>query len=98
MVNLGQTKREDRSKATKYLTVGRALHRTAKDLGALAERKYGNGLAIGGAPAWPPRLCAAGTPRRGRGVSNRPSDLCPAFRESGRTTPLGCGHGQTNAR
>ena len=46
MVKLGQTRRQDRSTAPKYYDVGRALYRTARDLAALGEPKYGNGLAI----------------------------------------------------
>ena len=46
MVKLGQTRRQDRSTAPRYHVVGRALHRTASDLAALGESKYGNGLAI----------------------------------------------------
>ena len=46
MVKLGRTRREDRSRATKYQAVGRALLRTARDLDLMGEAKYGNGLAI----------------------------------------------------
>jgi hypothetical protein len=46
MVKLGQTKSEDRSRAVKYQSVGRALLRTAEDLATMAEAKFGNGLAI----------------------------------------------------
>jgi hypothetical protein len=46
VVKLGKTRQQDRSAATKYQAVGRALHRTAMDLKALGARKYGNGLAI----------------------------------------------------
>ncbi|MDB4949339.1 MAG: hypothetical protein JWM27_1988 [Gemmatimonadetes bacterium] len=46
MVRLGQTKQEDRSRASKYLAIGRALRETARTLGVLGEAKYGNGLAI----------------------------------------------------
>lgn len=46
MVKLGHTKAEDRSRAAKYLAVGRALHETARHLDLMAEAKYGNGLAI----------------------------------------------------
>jgi hypothetical protein len=46
MAKLGRTKEEDRSRAIKYETVGRALLRTARDLDVMGEAKYGNGLAI----------------------------------------------------
>ena len=46
MVKLGSTKRQDRSSASKYHAVGRALLRTAQDLESVADLKYGNGLAI----------------------------------------------------
>jgi hypothetical protein len=46
MVRLGRTKQEDRSRATRYEAIGRALLRTARDLGVIGEAKYGNGLAI----------------------------------------------------
>jgi hypothetical protein len=46
MVKLGRTRREDRSRAAKYQAVARALLRTARDLDAMGEPKYGNGLAI----------------------------------------------------
>jgi hypothetical protein len=46
VVKVGKTKREARGKASKYYAVGQALLRTARDLEALAELKYGNDLAI----------------------------------------------------
>jgi len=48
MVNLGKTRQMDRSQASKYLRVARALHSTAEDLGQLASEgdTYGNALAI----------------------------------------------------
>jgi hypothetical protein len=45
-MNLGSTKREDRSRALRFLTVGTALRKTAEALDDLGEREYGNGLAI----------------------------------------------------
>ncbi len=45
-MKLGHTKREDRSRAAKYRSVGRSLYRTAQDLATIGESKYGNGLAI----------------------------------------------------
>lgn len=45
-MNLGSVKREDRSRAVKYLAVGNALRKTAEALDDLGEREYGNGLAI----------------------------------------------------
>jgi len=48
MVNLGRTRRMDRSQAAKYLRVGRALHSTVGDLNQLAAEgdTYGNAMAI----------------------------------------------------
>lgn len=46
MVRLGSTRHEDRERAVRYLAVGRALHATARDLDAMGEAKYGNGLTI----------------------------------------------------
>lgn len=46
MVKLGATTRVGREQAARYVMVGEALHRTARDLAELAEPKYGNGLAI----------------------------------------------------
>jgi hypothetical protein len=48
MVNLGKTRQMDRSQASKYLRVARALHSTAEDLNQLAmeEDTYGNAMAI----------------------------------------------------
>ena len=46
MVRVGSTRHENRSRATKYLAVGRSLHATARDLDTMGELKYGNGLAI----------------------------------------------------
>ncbi len=45
-MKLGQTRHEDRSRATRYLAVARALLCTARDLETMGEPKYGNGLAI----------------------------------------------------
>lgn len=48
MVNLGKTRRTDRSQAERYLRVARALHSTAADLHELAVEgdTYGNAIAI----------------------------------------------------
>jgi hypothetical protein len=46
MAKLGKTMRVDRARAAGYLSVGRALHATARDLAELGEARYGNGLAI----------------------------------------------------
>ena len=46
MAKLGKTMRVDRSRVSGYLSVGRALHGTARDLAELAESRYGNGMAI----------------------------------------------------
>jgi len=46
MVRLGSTTTEDVSRAAKYLSIGRALHRNSQELEAISETRYGNGLAI----------------------------------------------------
>lgn len=46
MVRLGSTTTEDPSRAVKYLSIGRSLHRNTQELEAISETKYGNGLAI----------------------------------------------------
>ncbi len=46
MVSIGKSKREDRTRAARYHAVGDALLKTASDLGALADPRYGNALAI----------------------------------------------------
>lgn len=48
MVNLGKTRQMDRSQASRYLRVARALHATADDLNQLAVEgdTYGNAMAI----------------------------------------------------
>jgi hypothetical protein len=46
MVKLGSTTTEDPSRAAKYLSIGRSLHRNAQELEAISETRYGNGLAI----------------------------------------------------
>jgi hypothetical protein len=46
MVGIGKSKREDRTRAPRYHEVGRALLKTASDLEALADPRYGNALAI----------------------------------------------------
>lgn len=48
MVNVGKTRHTDRSQATKYIRVARALHSTARDLRAVASEgdTYGNAMAI----------------------------------------------------
>ncbi len=45
-MKLGKTSKHDRSAAPKYYAIGSALLRTARDLNALGELKYGNALAI----------------------------------------------------
>lgn len=46
MVKLGSTTTEDPSRAVKYLTIGRSLHRNSQEMEAISESRYGNGLAI----------------------------------------------------
>jgi hypothetical protein len=46
MVRLGSTTTEDPSRAAKYLSIGRSLHRNSQELDAISETRYGNGLAI----------------------------------------------------
>lgn len=46
MVSIGKSRREDRTRAGKYAAVGRALLKTASDLEALGDARYGNALAI----------------------------------------------------
>ena len=46
MVRLGSTTTEDPSRAIKYLSIGRSLHRNTQELKAISESRYGNGLAI----------------------------------------------------
>jgi hypothetical protein len=46
MVKLGSTTTEDPSRAVKYLSIGRSLHRNTQELDTISETKYGNGLAI----------------------------------------------------
>ena len=46
MVRLGSTTTEDPSRAAKYLSIGRSLHRNSQELEAISETRYGNGLAI----------------------------------------------------
>lgn len=46
MVRLGGTTTEDPSRAAKYLSIGRSLHRNCQELEAISETRYGNGLAI----------------------------------------------------
>lgn len=46
MVSIGKSKREDRTRAARYQQVGQALLKTANDLEALADPRYGNALAI----------------------------------------------------
>ncbi|HEX2189090.1 MAG TPA: hypothetical protein VHG51_09355 [Longimicrobiaceae bacterium] len=46
MVKLGSTKSEDPSRAGGYFRVAQGLRSTARDLGTMADPKYGNGLAI----------------------------------------------------
>lgn len=46
MVRLGSTTTEDPSRAAKYLSLGRLLHRNGQELEAISETRYGNGLAI----------------------------------------------------
>jgi hypothetical protein len=46
MVSIGKAKREDRTRAARYHTIGHALLKTANDLQALSDRRYGNALAI----------------------------------------------------
>lgn len=46
MVRLGGTTTEDPSRAAKYLSIGRSLHRNTQELEAISETRYGNGLAI----------------------------------------------------
>lgn len=46
MVSIGKSRREERTRAGKYAAVGRALPKTASDLEALADTRYGNALAI----------------------------------------------------
>lgn len=45
-MRLGGTTTEDPSRAGKYLSVGRSLHRNGQELDAISETRYGNGLAI----------------------------------------------------
>ncbi len=45
-MRVGSTRREDRGRSAKYLAVARALFTTARDLEAMGEARYGNGLAI----------------------------------------------------
>ncbi len=46
MARAGRVMRVDRARAVGYLSVGRALHTTARDLSQLGDARYGNGLAI----------------------------------------------------
>jgi hypothetical protein len=46
MVKLGNTTTEDPSRAVRYLSIGRALHQNSKELEAISDSRYGNGLAI----------------------------------------------------
>lgn len=46
MVKLGKTVQAGRHEAVKYLVMGESLHRTAEDLLALSEPRYGNAMAI----------------------------------------------------
>jgi hypothetical protein len=45
-MNLGSTKREDRSRAASYHAIGKALLETARALDIIGEERYGNGLGI----------------------------------------------------
>jgi hypothetical protein len=45
-MRLGQTKQEDRSRATSYQAIARSLLDTARGLDTIAEPRYGNGLGI----------------------------------------------------
>ena len=45
-MKLGKTKPEERSRAGRYRSIGRALVETARALDLIGEAKYGNGLAI----------------------------------------------------
>jgi hypothetical protein len=46
LVRQGSTTTEDPSRAAKYLSIGRCLHRNAQELDAISETRHGNGLAI----------------------------------------------------
>ena len=46
MVSIGKSKREERTRAARYQAIGQALLKTAGDLEALADPRYGNALAI----------------------------------------------------
>ena len=45
MVRLGSTTTDDPSRAVKYLSIGRSLHRNTQELDAISETRYGNGVA-----------------------------------------------------
>ena len=45
-MKLGKTKEEERSRAVKYRSIGRALVETAGALDLIGDARYGNGLAI----------------------------------------------------
>ena len=45
-MRLGQTKQEERSRATSYQAIARSLLDTARGLDTIAEPRYGNGLGI----------------------------------------------------
>ena len=46
MVRVGRTKREDPARAGRYREVAQGFLKAARDLGILADPKYGNGLAV----------------------------------------------------
>jgi hypothetical protein len=63
MVKLGSTTTKDPSRAAKYLSIGRSLHRNTQELDAISETKYGNGLAIIAIHAAWVTSCPAPVPR-----------------------------------